>query len=113
MDMYGRQQHDATVVAAVVSYLTEHIPSSNGLFEFVDLDAAERAFQRIYAAADEVARDWAEDHWDGFNEVGGEHFDYAAFGQRLMRDSPDVFITEPDSGQLVCFWNPNGIPNSR
>lgn len=112
-DMYSRQQHDAAVVAAVVSYLTEYLPSSKGLFDFVDLDTAERAFQRTYADAEEVARDWAEDHWDGFNEVGGEFFDYAAFGQHLVRDSSDVFVTEPDSGQLACFWNPESIPNTR
>ncbi|KUL44776.1 hypothetical protein ADL22_12600 [Streptomyces sp. NRRL F-4489] len=114
MDIYGRQNHDATVVAVVVSYLIEHLHASQkGLWSFANLDAAERAFQRTYTDAVEVAMDWADEHWDGFNEVGGSFFDYEAFGKYLVSDSPDVFITEPNSGQLHCFWSPDNIPSGR
>lgn len=112
MRLYQENNNDYAVVSLTVAYLLEQLQPSDVGYSVEGIRMAGRAFQRTYADEKDLAFEWAEEHWDGFNEQAGTFFDYEAFGKSLLSDSPVVFITDSyNTTKLGCFWQPDNIPN--
>ncbi|MFI2616629.1 hypothetical protein [Streptomyces sp. NPDC018584] len=112
MRLYQGNHGDYVAVSLTVAYLLEQLQPSEDGYSVEDIRMAGRAFQRTYADEKDLAFEWAEEHWDGFNEEASQFFDYEAFGKYLLSDSPALFITDTDdTHQIGCFWQPDNIPS--